>query len=91
MSKKFVISECSADSSEETESTSTLTAVQQTNVTYHIPMDTLQRYESQDSDIVNLEVGDACKASYKRKEEFTNTKLNSLALFEEDMRMRPKV
>ena len=89
MSSKFVISE-SADFPEDTESTPVLTGLQQTNVSSHIPMDTLHLYDSQDSDSVNLEVGETCKASYKRQES-VNTKLNSLALFEEDMRMRPKV
>ena len=86
MSSKFVISK-SADSPEETE---ILTQPQHTKIASNIPMDTLHHDDSQDSDSVNLEVGDSCRASYRR-EESPASKLNSLALFEEDMRMRPKV
>ncbi|KAI6648925.1 Solute carrier family 12 member 6-like [Oopsacas minuta] len=86
MSERFIVSEDKSDSSD-TEDTPALSGLQHSNVeSPNIPMERLHHY---DTDGVNLEVGENCKASYKRKME--TTKMNNLSLFEEDIRMRPKI
>ena len=88
MSDKFVLTEDRSDSSD-TELTPSLSrskhAINNVESPY-IPMEELHHYEA---DSVNLEVGEKCTARYKRKED--KPKLNSLSLFERDIRMRPKV
>ena len=88
MSGKFVLTEDKSDSSD-TELTPSLSRSKQSIKDVespYIPMETLHHY---DADSVNLEVGEKCTARYKRKEE--KPKLNSLSLFERDIRTRPKV
>ena len=62
----------------------------------YIPMDALHGSESEDSDSVHLEVGEVSRAIYKHlaAEDSDRQQLldsNTLALYEDDMKMRPKV